>query len=110
MPAHLIEDRSLYREDAPIRLVGGMRSIEDFQSLLVIADIGERLAIGTEHPRVFRIVQRGLLEHRNGLGALAIAPQRLGIIDGSLRIPGICAIALPPAIRRAPPIRFSRRR
>ncbi len=47
MPAHLIEDRSLDRKDAPIRLVG-VRSIEDFESLLVIADIGERAAASTD--------------------------------------------------------------
>ena len=107
MPAHLIEDRSLDRKDAPIRPIGRVRSIEDFESLLVIADIGERAAIGPEDSHVLGIVQGGLLEHRNSLGALAIAPQRLGIIDGSLRIAGICAIAFPPTIRRASPIRFS---
>ena len=43
MPAHLIKNRALHIEDAPVRIVGRVRAGERFDRLLVLA----RLSQGT---------------------------------------------------------------
>ena len=53
---------------------------------------------------------RGLLQHRDRLGALADAAQRLGVVDGRLGIARIGAVALAPGLHRLARIAARRRR
>lgn len=48
MAAHLVEDRALHVENAPIRGVRRMCTIKGDQRLLVLARISQRTAVGTE--------------------------------------------------------------
>ena len=104
MPSHLVEHSALHGEDAPIGLVGRMRAGEHVERLLVVADIGERAPVGAEQAHMFRILDRGLLEHGHGLGALAISTQSLRVFHRRFGIARVGAVAFAPCIRRALPI------
>ena len=111
MPADLVEHRALHRQDAPVRLVGRVRAAEHFERLLVVAGVGERPAIGAEQRLVVRIVDRGLLEHGDGLGALAGRAQRLRRSGSPLRGRSDSRGSARPRLRRvAPPFGFGARR
>jgi hypothetical protein len=79
-----------------------MGVIEHVERPFVIADLGERAAIGAEQAAMLRVLDRGLFEHGNGLRALTIGPQRPGIIDHRFGVVGIGAVALRPRQRRGP--------
>ena len=89
---------------------GAWARLEHVERLLEVADVGERAPIGAEQLHVLGIAQRGLLEHRDRLGALAGRAQRLRIVDGDLRIAGIGLIALAPGLGGAVAIRPRRAR
>jgi hypothetical protein len=102
--AHLIEHGALHRENPPVRLVGRMGALQHAERLLEIARIGERAAIGAEQRLVFRVVDRGGLEHRGRLRALAVLAQRVGVADRVVGIARIGAEALAERLALAPPI------
>lgn len=83
-----------------------MGVIEHVECPFVTADIGKRAAVGPEHAAMLRVLDRRLLEHGDGLRALAVGAQRLGIIDRRFGIVRISAVAHGPHLRRARPIRF----
>jgi hypothetical protein len=62
-----------------------MSPLEHADRLLEIARIGERAAIGAEQRLVFRVVDRGGLEHRSRLRALAVLAQRVGVAGSRCR-------------------------
>src|SRR5262249_60329314 len=84
-------------------LIGLMSAAEHFERLAIVAGVSERTTIGAEHAHMARILDRGLLEHCDGLRTLAVAAQRMRIIDRGLRIFRVGAVALAPAFRRAVP-------
>jgi hypothetical protein len=98
--------RALDRENAPIGRAGRVGIIEHLERLFVIADVGKRAAVGSEHAAMLGVLDRRLLEHGDGLRALAVGAQRLGIIDRRFGIVRISAVAHGPHLRRARPIRF----
>ena len=107
MSAHLVERRTLNREDAPVRLPRRVGTVEHVDRLPVMPEIGKSAAIRAEHALVLGVLNRGLLEHGERLGALAVPAQRLRIVDGSFRITGIGTETFAPGERRAPPIAAS---
>ena len=94
MPAHLVERRALHREDAPVRIVGAVRTAEHVKGLLKTAIVGERAAVGGEHRLVGGVRDRALLEHGNGLRALPGGAQREAITKCGVGVAGIGAVAL----------------
>ena len=92
--AHLIEHRTLHRQDMPIGLIWRVRTVKDLRSLIVISRFGQRAAVCVEHCLVARAFDRGLFEHGDGLRALPGAAERLGIVQGLFDICWIGAILL----------------
>jgi len=90
--SHLVEDRALHIEDAPIGCVRRMCVIERDQRLLVLARIGERAAIGAEQWHIVGIPDGCLLEYGNRLGALVARAQCARIGNGGIRVAGIIAV------------------
>ena len=87
-----------------------MGAAEHVERLVEVAGVGQRAAIGAKQRHVVRIADRGLLQHRDRLGALFGGAQRPRIIEGRFGIAGIFAIALAPDFERLPPFGFAARR
>src|SRR6185436_107742 len=79
--------------------------VEHVDGLGVMPVISERAAKGVKHASMLRILDRGLLEHGNGLRALAVLAQCPRIVDGGVWIARIGAVAFAPGVGRAPSLR-----
>ena len=108
--AQLVEHRALRVQDAPVGIFGRVRAAEDVERLVVIAGLGQRTAVGAEQRHIVRIADRGLLQHRNGLGALIGRAQGAGISDSGIGVVVIVAIAGTQDVDRAPPVGVAARR
>jgi hypothetical protein len=108
--SHLVEHGTLHRQNAPVRLVGRMRTLEDVERLLEIAGIRERAPIGAEQDTVVGIVQRRGLEHGRGLRALVGRAQGLRIADRIVGIARIGAKAFTQCLAVTTPIGITARR
>ena len=109
MTSHLIEDRTLHVEDAPIRVVGRMRAAERFDRLFVLARFSQRTTIGTQQRHAARVADRRLFEHSNRLRTLIGRAQGARIGDGRIHIIRIIAIARAEGVQRAPRLGLARR-
>ena len=75
-----------------------MGAAENVECLLEIAIVEQRAPIAGQQRLVVGMGDRGLFEHRDGLGALPGGPQRLAILQRRLGVLGIGTIALPIGI------------
>ena len=104
--SHLVEDRALHVENAPVRSVRCMRVFERDQRLLVLPNIGKRTAVRTEQRHAVGISDGSLFKHGNGLGALVGRTQRARIGNGSIRIARIVPVVGGHGIQGFPRIRL----
>ena len=102
MAAHLVEDRALHIENAPIRGIRRMRAIKGDQGLLVLAHIGQRAAVGTNECHILWNTDGGLLEHGHGLSALVVCTQCACIGNCSVCIAWIVTIPGPQGLEGPP--------
>ncbi len=108
--AELVEHGALRVEDAPVRIVRGMRAGQHIERLVVVAGLGQGAAVGAEQLHVMRVADGRLLQHGDGLGALVGGAQRAGIGDGRVGVVGIFAVMRAPDIKRTPPFGVGARR
>ncbi len=104
VPAELVEYRALRRKNPPVGLIGRMGAVEHLKRLLQIADLRQRLAVGSEQDGIARLTQGSLLEDRDGLRTLAAGAQRLRIGEGDVRVARFGTILGSQAFGFAPPI------
>ena len=107
---HLVGDRALGREDAPVRPLRQVGAAEHVRGLLQPADVGQRLAVRAEHPEVLRVADRPLLQDGQRLGVLPEGPQGARIADGRFGIARVGLEPPAPGDALAPPHVLGRRR
>src|SRR6202030_2390712 len=107
VPAELVEYRTLRRKNPPVGLIGRMSAVEHLKRLLQIADLRQRLAVGSEQNAIARLTQGSLLEDRHGLRTLAAGAQRLRIGERDVRVARFGTILGSQAFSFAPPIDIS---
>ena len=93
IPAELVQRRALRREQPPVRIIRAVGAAKHLESLLEIAVIGQRTAIGGEQQLVAGMSDGALFEHRNRLRPLSGGTQRLAVSQRDVGILRIGAIA-----------------